>query len=383
MLKRLTACLAVCFLPSLVFCYVIATPTSPTSVSFEQLINQSLSAYALTPDNQFKLAAYAELKGTYRVQDQALILPFGSIGELAFFPKNLLFRSPARGIFHLNKYDTNERLSGAINEELNRLFERVMLLGNHRASREHIAFVDKCLARKNLEPFEKLYVRHILIKYGTYDDLMREVSFHTTSLPERTYEYQGPKDNKTIKKTRSAMAIKLTDEILRGYYLLSGGTVYLEDVDRKIAFATGEASDPNVSAFKIFVQKLFIQTVQYVAKQESRRLEELPPEVGLTFNPLAPGASQALSAEERVIQPTAVASSSEAKQAKLRPLYHPESWIPMMLSILRSNGVNIGEEDVIQYFVNEAYFPSIYAQLKPEEKVKVDAYLSERNLARI
>ena len=59
-------------------------------------------------------------------------------------------------------------------------------------------------------------------------------------------------------------------------------------------------------------------------------------------------------------------------------LYQEYDWIPMMLGMLRAQRVNIGDPDIIQYFVDEPYFDRIYRLLTPKEKIKVDAYLRRR-----
>ena len=78
-----------------------------------------------------------------------------------------------------------------------------------------------------------------------------------------------------VKRHVTPLKIKLNEEVIRGYYINSGGTVYIENVDRDVYFATGEQYDYNVSAFKLFVQKVFVQTIQYISQKETNRLEEI------------------------------------------------------------------------------------------------------------
>lgn len=340
----------------------------------EAIINNSLQSYDLTQDNQFKLAAYAELKGRLDSREHALILNFGSLGHLTFFQRNLLFRNQGAGVYSLNRFESDSKDDASLNKQLRDLFERIILMGNQSASAEHIAFVDACLARKNLEPFEKIYMRHILLKYGRYDAAARKVTFHTDWLPERTFAYLSPSNKKTIRQPINPMSIKLDSNTLRGYYLRSGGTVYVENVDREVLFATGEEYDYNVAAFKLFAQKLFVQTVQYIAKEESKRLESLKSREGKIMNQMVTADSPIENADRwHESRPRRKAPRTTAKVA---PLYHQYSWIPMMLTILRANKINIGDEDVIKYFVNESYFPKIYEQLTREERSKVDVYMA-------
>ena len=51
----------------------------------------------------------------------------------------------------------------------------------------------------------------------------------------------------------------------------------------------------------------------------------------------------------------------------------------MMLTILRTHGINIGDVDIIKYFIDEPYFARLYDQLTKEEKEKVDFYKSLRS----
>ncbi|MEM7372348.1 MAG: hypothetical protein AAF587_27260 [Bacteroidota bacterium] len=371
MLKRITAFVVVCLLSPLVF----ANPFSPTSPpsdpspSLESLINRYMTAFHLTPDNRFKLAAYAEMKGRYMSDTRGLNLAFGSLGEVSFFPKNLLFRTGDQRVFHLNTGEVSQEHSSRINEQLRELFDRVILLGNHDAQEAHIGFVDEHLAKKNLEPFAKLFMRHILIKYGKYDSSKNEVVFHTDWLPEKTYNYRNPKDASIVKKHITPLAIKLSETILRGYYLNTGGTVFIEDVPRAVLFATGEEYDPHIHAFKLFAQKLFVQTVQYISRMESQRLDALSNAGEVITNPMASTASS----KKSVLRPQSSTTSSIIK-----PLYHPDSWIPMMLSILRSKDIHISDAEIISCFVNQEYFPKLYKQLTIEEKEKVDQFIADQ-----
>jgi len=156
------------------------------------------------------------------------------------------------------------------------------------------------------------------------------------------------------------MWIKLDKTILRGYYVSSGGTVYVEDVDREVNYATGEEYNYNVAAFKSFLYRMLNQTTQFVVGWKKDRLQS-PSNTQFVARGRSRGASTP--------KPKLQHSSSSSK------LYHLNDWIPMMLGMLRSQKVNIGDPDIISHFVDEPYFSELYKRLLPREKRKVDAYL--------
>lgn len=354
----------------------------PAYEDLENLINDQITGYALSFDNQFKLAAYTELKGDYSPEFNTLTLDFGSLGQVAFYRNNLLFKT-GNQVYHLNRGENGTVGAAAIDLKLSELFEQILLLGNQDADPRHVYFVDQHLARKNIEPFDKLFLRHILITYGRYVPEQGYVEFHTEWLPGTTYSYRDPHDSVLVRKPISPLKIRLDAQILRGYYIRAGGTVYVENVNREVDYATGESYSYNVAAFKLFVQKLFVQSVQYVVQAESQRLGRQAQPV--TFVPghlpaselAAPSstflADQGRPAPVTTIRPRVVQAAAPSPVA---PLYHRYSWIPMMLSILRAQRINIGDPDVICYFVNEPYFERIYAQLTAEERLRVDAYMA-------
>ena len=176
---------------------------------------------------------------------------------------------------------------------------------------------------------------------------------------------------------------------MRGYYIRSGGTVYVEDVDRKVSYATGEEYDYNVSAFKLFVQKLFSQTTQYIVRVEQKRLDLRSEKQPVIAEIIRPGNRQKLYAESESVKPTPAPrtrsgydmdgrSKGFARRTKksngVEPLYHKYNWIPMMLGLLRSKGINVGDQDVVKYFVNQPYFNLIYDQMNARERAKADRY---------
>ncbi|RMG62951.1 MAG: hypothetical protein D6722_18080 [Bacteroidetes bacterium] len=351
----------------------------------ESLINDQISSYSLSFDNQFKLAAYTELKGDYSPEFNTLTLDFGALGQVAFYRNNLLFKT-GNQVYHLNRGENGTVGAAAIDVKLEELFEQILLLGNQNADPRHIYFVDQHLARKNIEPFDKIFLRHILIAYGRYRPEEGYVEFHTDWLPGSTFEYRSPHDSSLVRKPISPLRIRLDPQILRGYYIRAGGTVYVENVDREVEYATGEIYSYNVAAFKLFLQKIFVQSVQYVVQEETQRLGQQGRTVAfvphnLPATELAPPAPTFYADQGRpeavhTIRPRPRVTISAKTAAAVAPLYHPYSWIPMMLNILRNQKINIGDPDVICYFVDAPYFERIYAQLTDEERMRVDAYLA-------
>jgi hypothetical protein len=194
------------------------------------------------------------------------------------------------------------------------------------------------------------------------------------------------------------MQIHLSESVVRGYYLRSGGTVYIENVQRPISYATGEESSYNVSAFKLFVQQLFTQTTQYVVQAEKDRIAQLPyqelPDFRTRFRtpitnslqttetPLAyaQAARQGVSRGEAP-GPQAVSSSHQRRSKRLaaiKPLYSEHDWIPVMLGHLRARDISIGDPDIIRYFVDQPYFPDLYERLSQSERSEVDRYLQRQ-----
>ncbi|MEL7338843.1 MAG: hypothetical protein AAGM67_00045 [Bacteroidota bacterium] len=359
-------------------------PISPFEL--ESLINQQILSFPFSQDNHFRIAAYAEMKGEYSAQFQSMTMHFGSLGVLSVYPQNCLLRSP-RGVFHLDKLRSTPDQIEAINRELGLLFDQIILLGNHSAKPELVDFVDRHLARKNIEPFDKIFLRHILVKYGRFESNFKRVVFHSDWLPDTAYTYRAPGEKRVVRRPINPLMVKLDENIVRGYYIRAGGTVYVEDVEREVFYATGEEYLYNVSAFKLFVQKLFVQTTHYIVKTERARLDLFEKERS------KPTIREIIKKQEPQLayspDPTAVyLPNTERDRVKklvkvdlreVDPLYHHENWIPMMLGLLRSRRINIGDPDIIKYFVGKPYFDKVYDQLTPEEKQRVDAYLRRQN----
>lgn len=345
----------------------------------EALIERTIALYDLSPANRLRLCAYAEMKGRPGEGQELLVLDFGGLGYLTFFEKNLLFRTTGRRVFHLNRFERGTPAALAFNQALAELFDRIMLLGSNLADTLLEAKVDGWLMRKNLEPFEKLYVRHILLFYGAYDPAQDAVLF------ESRWHLGKPGKSaarsKQVRISAQPLALRLDEQSLRGYFRANGGTVYVENVPERLSYATGERYSASVAAFKAFAQQLFMQSIPYVSQAEDQRLGKLG-EAG------APVLRQVLDAQARLphagaLAPRAAAPPQAPRPAApappsasgLRPLYDADSWIPMMLTLLRSNGVNIGDPDVLPYFAGEPHFEKIYAMMTAEERAAADRSL--------
>lgn len=328
----------------LTFVIPFSIHANPTGKSLESFINEQVGTYPFSPDNRFKLSAYAEMKGRYSSETQAFVLDFAGLGSISFFEQNCLLKTHNQRLI-LKRYELNPIHAGVMNQALHDIFEQISLLGNHKASPAHIEFVNKWLARKNLEPFDKIYTRHILLRFGRYNPKAQHVEFHTDWIPERYgVKATNAADAALIKKHINRLRIRLDSLGLRGYYVDAGGEVFVDDVDRSVIYATGEEYGYNVSAFKLFIQKLFIQSVQYVAQWDNNK--------------------------RKVVR--------KAKGMAAKPLYTHQSWIPMMLSLLRTNDINIGDPDVICYFVDEPYYSTIYEQMTVDERSLADHFVASR-----
>jgi len=261
-----------------------------------------------------------------------------------------------------------------INQRLDEMFEHIILLGNGNAEMDHINFVDKYLARKNIEPFDKIFIRHILIKYGEYDPILGQVSFDTEKLPEQIFSRDKDSKNQTwLKKYISPLRIRLDEKILRGYYINSGGTVFVENVDRNVFYATGEQYDDNVTAFKVFIQKLFVQSAQYIVQNEADRLKRISEEERQVVTEMVDYDSS-IDKSKRFVPKGKVIR----KAAAVSPLYDRNSWIPMMLAMLHKQKIDFTDLEVLPYFIEREDFSLIYERLSLKEKKRVDLYMASR-----
>ncbi|MDP5170156.1 MAG: hypothetical protein NWR72_07915 [Bacteroidia bacterium] len=338
----------------------------PRERMWEYLINERVMEYPLRTENLFRLAVYTELKGNYVPVQDALSLEFGSLGNLQFFSGHCLMKTTDGQVFSVKRGSGPSVQSESLDASLDRLFDQMPLLNDASANPLVVAQVDAYLSRKNLEPFDKLFLRHLLVHYGRYNAELDYVEFHSDWLAESNTAVQG------FKNLDVPLKIRLDSRILRGYYLNSGGTVYVEDVPRTVAYATGEEYGENVTAFKVFMEKLLVRSVQYVVQQDNSRQP-----VAALDRPSAPLPSgYAVAAANR---PTA--SSNDGTTIEIEPLYTPERWMNLMLGVLRARNINIGDGDVIRYFVDQSYFDDLYALMLPEEKTRAQAYFRSRGIA--
>ena len=360
----------------------------PHVSTLESLINERLDGYPLREDNKFRLASYCELKGQFEHKDDALIIDFGSYGRITFYEKNFILRATDKGVFHMDRGRNSSSQVLAMNEALQSIFDQIMLLSNHAKDPDFVAFIDEHLSLKNIEPFYKIFVRHILIKYGRYNPDLHVVEFKTEWLPDQFYDYKEPGDRQLVRKTISPLRLKLDKKILRGYYVKAGGTVYIENVKRKVKYASGEEYSPNITAFKVFAQRLFVQTTQYITTAEKRRIQTIkltPPPVlyaNASSRPMPAGygmrrkqaqsMAYSFAGQKSTGQRSVKGKQNSVFYANVQPLYQAQNWIPMMLGIMRAKKIDISDREVLKYFKSQPYFPDLYKQLTKEEKHAVD-----------
>ncbi len=328
---------------------------------WEYLINERVMEYPLSTENLFRLAVYTELKGNYLPAQDALTLEFGTLGNLRFFDNHCLLKTFDGRMFSITKGVTPTAQSEVLDASLDDLFDRMPLLNDASADPAVIAHVDDHLARKNLEPFDKLFLRHLLVHYGTYNAELDAVEFHSDWLNTRG----GASEPGAAIST--PLKIRLDQSILRGYYLQSGGTVYVENVPRTVAYATGEEYGQNVTAFKVFMEDLLVRSVQYVVQEEVRR------------EPVA--VSSRPSGKLPVGYQHQTSQKSELSTEGVESLYAPQKWMNLMLGVLRARNINIGDSDVIRYFIEEDYFEQLYELMLPEEKERANQYKERHQLA--
>lgn len=352
----------------------LVSPASADSDDLEALINERFSDIPLTPDNRHRLAAWSELKGDYSESSNTLTLTFGDIAKLEVYQNNFLLRLGNNRVFHLDRRRTHPRDVHTMNESLRSVFEQISLLANHNANPDLVYFVDEHLAKKNLEPFAKLYLRHILIKFGRYNPALQMVEFKTDWLPVRSYEYEVPGENGTVmvKKPIDPLVIKLDEATVRGYYLRSGGTVYVEDVERDVFYATGSDYSPNVSAFKIFLQQLFTQTTNYVVKEEEKRIQSYRLKPAVETMPEFEQTQTSVAS----VQNTRSLGQSRGQAPRpatvgVKPLYSRQDWMSKMLGLLRLQNAVI-DPDVADFLMSQPFFDQLYQQFTREEKAYYD-----------
>lgn len=321
---------------------LLLAQTGP-SPGMETFINQHVQRYAVSPTNRLRVSAFTELRGRPAHQGGGLQVDFGQLGQLTFYQRNCLLLTSEGGVHHIALGEAPANKAQALDQALNQIFEQMLLLSNGPADSAMVAFVDAQLARKTLDPFHKIYARYLMLHHGRYDPAAQTVVVRSEWLGQdaltRRNQHQGA-DN--------PLTLRLTREELRGFYHRTQGEVFVHDADRPVAYATGEATHPNVGPFKTFLQKM-MSTLPALPDLHARVRRE---GLSMTFG-----------------------SSGEGPATTIEPMYHEYSWIPMMLGLLRARDLNFGDPDIVCYFVDQPYFARIYDQLTAEERSAVDAYL--------
>lgn len=313
--------------------------------TIETFINDHVQRYDLSQANFLRVSAYTELKGHPNAIG-GIRLDFGYLGEMNFYTKNCLLRTTDDHVYHITLNEDFPAFNQALDAALTELFERIPLFSNGRADSAFVAFVDNNLSRKNLDPFHKIYARYLFLHYGQFDPLSQVAIVKSAWLNQevdgftRRDEYHGEVNPLTM---------RLDWQELKGFYHRTQGEAYVHDVDRSVAYATGETVAPNLTAFKFFLQKM----MGLIPHNQDYRVATR--KHGATLH-LSEG------------------SHSEGGTT-IEALYHEYSWIPMMLGILRQRNISFGDPDIVRYFIDAPYFDRIYAQLTKKEKKDVDAYL--------
>jgi len=331
------------------------------ALSFEQMIHHRIYSYAFSTDNLLKLAAYCEMKGEYDLTYDAMHMQFGGLGKIIFYPHHCVLRNYQGGIFHLDQGKPHPSGVEGINHALAALFEKIPLMGNYGAEEEKIQFVDSHIADKNFEPFDKLYLRHLLLKYGQWNETHAWVELRSQWLPEALRK--GTEE-------MTPLLIRLYPSILRGYYVKIGGTVYVEQRHVDGRYATGESSKPNVTAFKSFLQKLFQQSIHFIKGTESQRLNR---DIAFPSKAIEVEGTQPVFAH--ILRPKKKVSASKPKI--LRTAYDPNGWMVMVIQLLRSNHASIADPEILPYFKDQACFPQLYHLMNNEEREKVDRQMAK------
>ncbi len=348
------------------------------STPLESIINHYLEVYPFSPENAFRLGVYLELKGEYNPDDESMTATFGELAHITFNRGSVLLRAGRFGVYSLNEKGNRPADIDVMNQALSAIFEQVFLMGNVGANRNLVRLVDRYLIRKNLTPFDKILLHHILTRFGRYDSLYNRVEIKTEWFPQKAMvirEY-GHKNAREVYGDK--LYLKLDKGVIRGYYLRAGGTVYVEDVERDVLYATGEVQSPSSTAFKFFVQQLYTQSTSYLIEEEQRRLAQLELEARLP-NRFAPGelplvASNEITVERRgemLPRPSGYQQQARNKIDTLSLLYQPYQWVPMMVGILRDQDISIADPDILPYFIHASYFDFLYNLLTPDEQAAV------------
>lgn len=344
---------------SFLFSYLLADPTPSNNerAPVERLINEIVYAYNIDEKNLTRLAAYTELKGVYTRETGHLQVHFGSYGTLQFFKASCLLKT-YDGYYTLSPEEQDTSKLFSFNRALFNLLESIPLLSNQYASPNHVAFVDRCLSRKSLAAFDKLYVRHILIKYGKFDQ--GQVSFQDNWLPEHIF-VEVDQDTRALKRKGSRrLKLTLTEKELRGYYLDIGAEVYARDANRKVIYASGEILPKNIGPLNLFVQHLYIQTAQFITKDK--------PEIGRMEKRDTPILAVAPKTNFSVTDHPGLQHRS-LKEIKLNNHpYQMHSWIPTMLGLLRYHDIEFHDPDVANILISHPSFDVMLDFMTTEEQ---------------
>lgn len=327
------------FLLTLTYC--AAQPRSIIRKSIAQVINNHLDGYGFRSDNLIRLAIYTELKGEYDATHRQILLDFGKLGKISFYQDNCLIRSGSITL-NLNKGDSSN--VNYANEVIGNLLEKFMLFSNHQAEEKLRRRVDNLLARKNLEPFHKVFTRHLLLRYGKYQPQDSSVIFHTDFIPSSSDFKED-----FVQKHKTPLKLVLNDKELRGYYIKIGGEVYVNDSEEDLWYAT-EASVTynNLTAYKLFIQHLLTETIPYISQEEVYR--------------------------QKTIQQIEVAMQTADAQTQGTSLYQGYEWIGLMLNTLRTNGVSPADPYILKHLMGQNYFEKIYEQMTDEEQEVADQF---------
>ena len=363
----LTQRFSLLFALSFLFSYIFANPTPglQAEVPIEELINEKVCIYKLDVINQTRLAAYSELKGVSTRENGNLKVSFGSYGSIQFYDKSCLLKT-YDGHFTLTPEEDDITQLASFNRALFNLLESIPLLNNQHASLDHVAFVDTYLSRKNLAAFDKIYVRHILIKYGIFDQ--DQVTFRADWLPDHEYFVVDEKTNRLTKKEARQLKMVLTKDELRGWYLDIGAQVYVKNVKRKVSYASGEVISTNTHAFKLFVQDLYQQTAHFIQKNRIEILKMGKKEAAmLAFEMKMEG-----NAPEN--HPALNHVSLKKIELKNHP-YQRDSWIPTMFSLLRYHNIPLHDPDIADILIKHPKFDVMLGFMTPSEQEKMTALL--------
>ncbi|RMG22984.1 MAG: hypothetical protein D6730_15460 [Bacteroidetes bacterium] len=116
----------------------------------------------------------------------------------------------------------------------------------------------------------------------------------------------------------------------------------------------------------MFIQKLFVQTAQQVAKEAA--VQPRPAVAARRQSAYAPVRNTSRRPAGHA------APSSTSASSRIKPLYDDKNWIPMMLNMLREKRIRITDPAVLQHLIYKPFFPEIYEHLSPEERSEVDRY---------